>query len=124
MKTMGELIRYKMQTSGYTHIDHYINNLSESITIPCILHGDFMMQIIHPGPMPLSFSLQTNELFDQWNQPIIITLTTNKNHKVGLTMHSFGKNKINENGKGDDILIWFNSDMSCPKLGIKPSTKK
>jgi len=47
---------------------------------------------------------------DVWGQPIVVTLTTNHAGTGYVIMHSFGKNKKDEKGDGDDIMRWFNAD--------------
>ena len=95
--------------------------MSETKDIPRILDSKFTYRIINDGG-PRIYSRNTykdDSLLDMWGEPIIFMLTTNRNGDVGFTMHSFGKNKIDEKGGGDDIIMWFDADMFYPKFKKK-----
>jgi len=111
MRAMVSCWEHIMKPTGHSNILEYINSKSSTQTIPRIIDNEILHHIIEDGKIFYPSSWKNGEFFDAWGQPIIITLTTNNNGKVGLFMHSFGKNKRNENGKGDDVIMWFDADM-------------
>ena len=106
---------YAMEKYEFIHITEYFNYLTNEQNIPRTINKDVIYQVFYETfPPPLSSSEMEyldNWLIDVWKQPIIVTLTTNQNGEFGIMMHSFGKNKRDDKGKKDDILLWFDSDM-------------
>jgi len=120
MIAMAETINGTMRWMGYTNIAEYVYYLTGKQEIPQILTHEIIQKIINEGGISPDYNCMENgDLIDTWKQPIIISIATNHNGEVGLTMHSFGKNKIDEKGAGDDIFVWFNVEMSSPMLEQK-----
>ena len=111
MLELKDILFLSMKDTGYSNVLEYANGISDNHTIPRTLGYEiFDKSILSPEAM--SSFYQHGVFADAWGQPIVIMLTTNRNGKVGVTMHSFGKNKRNENGGGDDIVLWISADMS------------
>ena len=115
MFSIAELIFDSMEITDHDNVLEYISNSTSIQTIPQILNVELIRSITDPNPLShVREPLFAKMFLDAWKQPIIITLTTNHVGKVGVTMHSFGKNKRNDNGNKDDVVLWFDSDMYHP----------
>ena len=113
--SMAYCIQEAMKHTKYTNVFDYFNSKTNINTIPKILDYKILSYTFNDCVgQPSGF--RQKGLLDTWGNLIIISLTKNKNGEIGMTMHSYGKNKKNETGKGDDILIWFNADMSSSDL--------
>ena len=122
MGAMSSCIIRAMKRTGQTNILEYFNLKTSLFDIPRVLDYEVQESIFNDSLFsPAGFRNKgvTIGLLDTWENPIKITLTTNYNGGIGITMQSFGKNGINDNGNGDDIVIWFNTDMSSPELRKK-----
>jgi len=111
MLTIAECLKEATKHAGSSNVIEYVKKVTDTQNIPQDLNQKALGQIFSAYPVfPVSF--HGGELFDEWGNSIRIILTTNHIGEAGVIMHSFGKNKRNENGGGDDIVMWFNADMS------------
>ena len=110
MRSMVWIISMAMKNAKNKNLLNYLNSLSDTKDIPRILDYE-VIELIFKDSIGRPTSFRDKKLLDTWERPIIITLTTNRSGKVGITMHSFGENGIDENGEGDDIIMWFDADM-------------
>ena len=129
MYSVADTIFDAIEITGHNNVLEYIYNITGTRHIPQTLSSDLFLQICKDvyHQVPLSSQdekILTKRLIDAWKQPIIITLTTNQNGEAGVIMHSFGKNKQNETGNGDDIILWFDADMYNPGYIGGPSLKR
>ena len=115
IKNFEMVLMRAMIDSGQTNVMEYINNLSEAHNIPPAINSK-IISLITKGFISETGNTKNGFFIDAWGNPIVINFTTNHFGKFFLTVHSFGKNKINENGRGDDIMIWLNLDMTSPEL--------
>jgi len=111
MTFMADTVKYAMKATGHSNAVEYVAHIAGTQNSLQILSRDTIRQILRDG-REYPFDLENGVFLDGWEHPIMITLTTNQYGELGIMMHSFGKNKRNENGAGDDIVIWFNADMS------------
>jgi len=111
MEIIGVVIKEGMKRSSHSNVIEYVSQIMHTQCIPDVI-SDETMEYIVTNLIKESKNYRRGVFYDAWKNPIIITLSTNKNNEIGLIMHSFGKNKLNDNGKGDDIIIQFNGNMS------------
>jgi len=120
MAAMRNAFQYALHETGHSNMLEYVDSIEGSQPIPHIVKCGTIRKIVNDSGIMIerlkfdrgeSF-YENGTFFDAWRQPIIVTLTTNQNGKVGLTMHSYGKNRRNENDKGDDIILWNDANMS------------
>ena len=120
MYSIAEALFHFMEIDDQTNIMEYVHSITGEPRELKVLDQKILREILLAKNIKkLSSSREEhyNDLFrDAWKQPIIISLTTNQNAEVGITMHSFGKNKRNDNGGGDDIFLWFDADMYNSEL--------
>ena len=110
---MADMIKIVLNDNGCGNAAEYVYSVTGSRNIPQILGRKIIRRIREDSVIYSPDLLFLNDvLLDKWGQPITIMLTTNHIGEAGIVMHSFGKNKRNENGGGDDIVMWFNADMS------------
>ena len=102
-------LKYATVHAGHSNVLEYVNSLSDGQDIPRMVSSPTINQIIS-DMFKASESYKDGALFDEWGQPIVVALTTNHAEKGCVIIHSFGKNKKNENGDGDDIMMWFTAD--------------
>ena len=107
MRSMAVVMEYAMESAGHSNIVEYVNSITSTQRIPQIMDCEVIRRIRKEA-----LCFDDEDFRDAWGQPIMITLTTNRNGAIKILMHSFGKNKRNENGNGDDIQMWFNANMS------------
>lgn len=113
MTGIRNTFEYALRETTYSNIFEYVNSIEGIQDIPHILSCETIRRIVKDSGVAtkkLKFhrggSFYEDGIFtDAWGQPIVVTLTTNHSGCAGVTMHSFGKNKRNENGEGDDILM-------------------
>jgi hypothetical protein len=119
MGAMRNTFQYALYETGHSNMLEYVASIEGAQNIPHVVRCETIRKIVNDSGIAterLKFdhgeSFYENGTFsDAWGQPIVVTITTNFNGNMGLTMHSYGKNKRNENGKGDDILVWNDISM-------------
>ncbi|MCL1921840.1 MAG: hypothetical protein FWG50_12345 [Kiritimatiellaeota bacterium] len=113
MSDMADSIHYVMRKASHSNLVEYVDSLTGSRRIPRFVHREVMQEV---SPQDLDF-------LDAWGQPIMILLTTNSNGETGMAMHSFGENKRDEQGNGDDIAIWIDADGKRYVYTMKGNTR-
>ncbi|MCL1920305.1 MAG: hypothetical protein FWG50_04380 [Kiritimatiellaeota bacterium] len=88
-----------MGKAGHSNLVEYVDSLTGSRGIPRFVHREMIQEM----------SPRSGNFLDAWGQPIMILLTTNSNGEAGVAMHSFGGNKRDEGGGGDDIVLWIDA---------------
>jgi len=109
MRIINAYFNGYVNKSACTNIIEYVKHTTGTEKIPQILEHETIRKLLDDAGMPLD--VIGDNFFDAWKQPIIITFTTNNTETLGLSMHSFGKNKRDENGAGDDIIMWFSIEL-------------
>ena len=111
MRHMADVIKNAMHAHGQTNVSAYLNSLAKTRKIPREIDERMMKRIFkESGLYPMDIPRSYHVLGDDNGKSIMMTLTTNHNGEVGIKMHSFGPNGIDENGQGDDILMWFDAN--------------
>lgn len=127
MSAMRSVFQYALNQTGSSNMLEYIESTGCTQNIPHIMSSEMVRKIIKDSGVAIerlkfdngrSF-YEGGVFLDAWGRPIIVTLTTNRSQEFGITMHSFGKNRKNENGDGDDILLWNDVCMSFPPSIVK-----
>jgi len=99
--------------AGHSNVLEYVNSLSDVCDFPRTVDSQTVCQMFS-GKFRWSESYseyyKDGVFFDKWGQPIVVTLTTNHAGTGYVILHSFGKNKKDEKGDGDDLMMWFNAD--------------
>jgi len=111
---MANAISDAMKKCAHTNVMEYINSKRDTQHIPWVLDRETIRRITKDSKY-YPFDIEKRNFLDGWGQPIVITLTTNRHGEIGITMHSFGKNLQDENGVGDDILVWIDNDNLIKK---------
>jgi len=115
MASLRNTFEYAMWETGNSNMFAYVNSIGSVQDVPHDVNCKTIRKIVKDSGVAIerltyykggSF-YENGIFFDAWGQPIVVTLTTNHNGSTGVTMHSFGKNMRNENGEGDDILMWI-----------------
>lgn len=113
MTGIRNTLEYALLETAHSNMFEYVNSIEDIQNIPHILSCETIRKIVKDSGVAtekLKFhranSFYKDGIFsDAWGQPIVVTLTTNHSGCASVTMHSFGKNKRNESGEGDDILM-------------------
>ena len=117
MNVAAQFMQFSIQENGCSNIVEHLNKTIGIHSIPQILNYDSMYKILENNlPGTRATELMPEGVFwDAWDQPITITLITNLHSRYSgryfVMMHSKGKNKKDENGKGDDIVSFFEDNM-------------
>ena len=125
MREMYNIIEYYLQNPDNINNLYLTLNKNESIEIKnnetiheqiceiiipnkkqLILNDEIILQIIKYNDLWTSFYNDGN-IIDAWGQPIIIILYYETNMITDITMHSFGRNKKNDNGRKDDLVMHY-----------------
>ena len=111
MRAMASSCAHITKAKGHNKMVEYFDSMSATTNFPRIVERETLRKIIEDGKTYYPSSWRNGIFYDAWGEPIIITLTTNNHGELGFYMHSFGKNKRNDNGKKDDIIMWFNNAL-------------
>ena len=111
METMSIVIKERMQKSGHSNVFEYVSQITCTQHMPNVITYE-TMGYIAADLVRESKNYMRGVFYDAWKQPIIVFFDEFKDNKKSLIIHSFGKNKKNNNGNGDDIMLWYNLDMT------------
>ena len=114
MSCLAYAMQSAMKHTGHTNIMEYLNCLTIITNTPYSLSHKIIPRIIEDARGASIHFWDGCLLRDAWGHPITITIQTNFNGCLNVTFHSFGKNKRNENGKNDDIIMCFDATMYSP----------
>ena len=111
MEMMGIVLKDSMLKSSHSNVFEYVSQITRAPYIPNVI-PDKTMEYMVADWVRESKNYRNGVFYDSWKQPITVSLKKNNANKICLCIHSFGKNKKNDNGNGDDIMFWYNLDMT------------
>jgi hypothetical protein len=105
MNTLVDNMRHDMETAGVNNVLEYADCITSTRGVPRFINFEGLRQRFNNKGISTCFIFDGTT--DAWGQPMVISLMVNPHGTADIRIHSYGKNKRDENGHGDDIVVWL-----------------